>query len=145
MFKLPGGQTAVREGKVGDVLYSDAVMHLPTNIGQTDAHGLLIELKGGAAKVSSAEGQAALNQYLTAVTFVQGRAGTGDEVKRELRSLTAPTRAEAGSITYDLYQPADQPDRFMRLEVWRDAQALEDTRVRASSRRRSSGGRMRGG
>jgi quinol monooxygenase YgiN/quercetin dioxygenase-like cupin family protein len=146
MFKLPGGKTAVREAKAGEVLYSDAVMHSPTNIGETDAHGLLIELKGSVAKTSSADGQGALNQYLTAVTFVQGRPGTGDAVKRELLSLTAPTRAEPGSIAYDLYQSADQPDRFMRLEVWRDAQALEDhkgtSHLKASFERRKNAGWM---
>jgi beta-alanine degradation protein BauB len=146
MFKLPGGGTAVREANAGDVLYSDAVMHSPTNIGDTDAHGLLVELKGSAAKASSSEGQAALNQYLTAVTFVQGRPGTGHKVKRELLSLTAPTRAESGSVTYDLYQSADRPDRFMRLEVWRDAQALEDHKgtphLKASFERRKNAGWM---
>jgi beta-alanine degradation protein BauB len=45
MFKLPGGRTAIREAKAGEVLYSDAVMHSPTNIGDTDAHGILVELK----------------------------------------------------------------------------------------------------
>jgi quinol monooxygenase YgiN len=144
MFKLPDGKTAVREAKAGDVLYSDAVMHSPTNIGETDAHGLLIELKGAAAKSAAADARSALNQYLTAVTFVQGRPGTGDAVKRELLSLTAPTRAEPGSITYDLYQSADQPDRFMRLEVWRDAQALEEHKatphLKASFERRKNSG-----
>jgi quinol monooxygenase YgiN/quercetin dioxygenase-like cupin family protein len=146
MFKLPGGKTAVREAKAGDVLYSDAVMHSPTNIGETDAHGILIELKGSGAKAASAEGQAALNEVLTAVTFVQGQPGKGDEVKRELLSLTAPTRAEPGSITYDLYESADKPDRFMRLEVWRDAQALEDHKntphLKASFERRKNAGWM---
>jgi quinol monooxygenase YgiN len=146
MFKLPGGKTAVRKAKAGVVLYSDAVMHSPTNIGETDAHGILIELKGAAAE-ASADGQAAaLSRVLTAVTFVQGQPGKGDEVKRELLSLTAPTRAEPGAIAYDLYQSADRPDRFMRLEVWRDAQALEDHKntphLRASFERRKNAGWM---
>jgi quinol monooxygenase YgiN len=146
MFRLPGGRSAVREAKAGDVLYSDAVMHAPTNIGDTDAHGILIELKGTAAAAASAEGRAAPTGVLTAVTFVQGRPGKGGEVKRELLSLTAPTRAEPGAITYNLYQSADRPDRFMRLEVWRDAQALEDHKrtphLRASFERRKNAGWM---
>jgi len=145
-FKLPGGRTAVREAKAGDVLYSDAVMHSPTNIGTTDAHGILVELKGIGAKASAEQGQAALNDFLTAVTFVEGQPGKDDEVKRELLSLTAPTRAEPGAIAYDLYQSVDQPGRFMRLEVWRDAQALEDHKatphLRASFERRKSAGWM---
>jgi quinol monooxygenase YgiN len=144
MFRLPGGKTAVREAKAGDVLYSDAVMHSPTNIGETDAHGLLIELKGAGGRATG--GQAELNRYLTAVTFIQGRPGTGDQVKRELLSLTAPTRAEPGSVTYDLYQSADQPDRYMRFEVWRDAEALEAHKatphLKASFERRKDAGWM---
>jgi len=146
MFKLPDGKTAVREAKAGDVLYSDAVMHSPTNIGETDAHGLLIELKGTGSDAGSALGPAELNRFLTAVTFVQGRPGTGDEVKRELLSLTTPTRAEPGAVRYDLYQSADQPDRFMRLEVWRDAEALEAHKatphLKASFERRKDAGWM---
>jgi quinol monooxygenase YgiN/quercetin dioxygenase-like cupin family protein len=135
-FTLPGGRTAMRQAKAGDVLYSEAVTHSPTNVGDTDAHGILVELKGGTAS-SAAE-------VLTAVTFVQGRPGADAEVKRELLSLTAPTRAEAGAIAYDLYQSADTPGRFMRLEVWRDAQALEDHKatphLKASFERRKDAG-----
>ena len=127
MFKLPGGRTAVREAKAGDVLYSDAVMHSPTNIGETDAHGILVELKGETAEA--------------------GLTGAADAaVKRELLSLTAPTRAEPGAIAYDLYESADTPGRFMRLEVWRNAQALEDHKatphLRASFERRKDAGWM---
>ena len=44
-FTLPDGQVRIRETTMGDVLYSDAVMHSPVNIGSTDAHGILVELK----------------------------------------------------------------------------------------------------
>jgi quinol monooxygenase YgiN len=83
------------------------------------------ELKTPAARQAVRGGDAKLADVLTAVTFIQGREGKGSEVKRELLSLTAPTRAEPGSITYDLYQSVDRPDRFMRIEVWRDSEALE--------------------
>jgi quinol monooxygenase YgiN len=67
-------------------------------------------------------------------------------VKRELLSLTAPTRAEPGAITYDLYQSVDRPDRFMRIEVWRDAEALEvhkaTPHLKASFERRKNEGWM---
>jgi quinol monooxygenase YgiN len=46
-------------------------------------------------------------------------------MKRELLSLTAPTRAEPGSIQYDLYQSTVRKNEFMRFEVWRDPEALE--------------------
>jgi quercetin dioxygenase-like cupin family protein len=44
-FTLPGGSKALREMKAGDVLFSPPVTHSPKNIGESDAHGILIELK----------------------------------------------------------------------------------------------------
>ncbi len=136
-FKLPGGGTAVREAKAGDVLFSEAVTHSPTNIGETDAHGILIELKTSPAAASGASprngGSGAgaapdagdLDKALTAVTFIRGKPGHEAEVKQELLSLTPATRAEPGNLAYDLYQSVDQPGEFMRLEIWRNPQALE--------------------
>jgi quinol monooxygenase YgiN/quercetin dioxygenase-like cupin family protein len=115
-FRFPDGRTGVREVRAGEVLYSEAVTHAPTNIGSTDAHGILIELKSPAATEED---------VLTAVTFIQGREGAGEAVRRELLSLSAPTRAEPGNLRYDLYRSVDRADRFMRLEVWRDEAALE--------------------
>jgi quinol monooxygenase YgiN/quercetin dioxygenase-like cupin family protein len=146
MFKLPGGRTAVREAHAGDVLFGEAVMHSPTNIGDTDAHGILVEVKGQTARPAAADGSAALGNVLTAVTFIEGRPGAGEDVKRELLSLTTPTRAEAGAIAYDLYQSVDRPGRFMRIEVWRDAAALAAHKLtlhlKASFERRKNAGWM---
>jgi beta-alanine degradation protein BauB len=143
-FRFPDGRTGTREVKAGEVLFSEAVTHSPVNIGDTDAHGILIELKSSAARQASRSGETGLGDLLTAVTFIQGREGKGAEVKRELLSLTAPTRAEAGNLRYDLYQSVDRPDRFMRLEVWRDAQALETHKatphLKASFERRKNEG-----
>ena len=145
-FRFPDGRTGTRETKAGEVLYSDAVTHSPLNIGETDAHGILIELKTPAARRAARGDAGAIADALTAVTFIQGRVGTGSEVKEELLSLTTPTRAEPGNITYDLYQSVDLPDRFMRLEVWRDAEALELHKVtphlKASFERRKDAGWM---
>lgn len=120
MFKFPDGRTSIRETKAGDVLFSEAVTHSPTNIGDTDAHGLLIELKDGSKSVNmDAE------DLLTAVTFINGLAGKEDELKNELLKTTAPTRGEAGNLRYDLYQSTKDPSKFMRYEVWRSPDALE--------------------
>lgn len=136
-FRLPDGRTAIREARAGDVLYSDAVTHSPTNIGSTDAHGILVELKSPAAADAMA-------QALTAVTFIRGKPGAEEEVKRELLSLSAPTRAEPGNLRYDLYRSVDEPGQFMRLEVWRSAAALElhkgSPYLRASFERRKDQG-----
>ena len=112
-FTLADGSSRVRETKAGDVLFSEAVMHSPLNIGETDAHGLLVEMKDLAAG------------KLTALTFIHGRAGQGEELKRALLELTAPTRAEPGAIAYDLYQSADRENEFVRYEVWQDGMALD--------------------
>ncbi len=145
-FRFPDGRTGMREVKAGEVLFSETVTHSPANVGETDAHGILIELKTPAARQALRGADAELPDLLTAVTFIQGRQGQGSQVKRELLSLTAPTRAEPGNITYDLYQSVDRPDRFMRLEVWRDAQALElhkaTPHLKASFERRKDEGWM---
>jgi hypothetical protein len=45
-FTLPDGKTALRDAHLGDVGdSSSAVTHASENIGATDAHGILIELK----------------------------------------------------------------------------------------------------
>jgi len=147
-FTFPDGHSAVRVAQAGDVLYSEAVTHASENIGEADAHGILVELK------TAAERQAAIPamtprgraEVLTAVTFIQGKPEKEADVRRELLSLTMPTRAEAGNLGYDLYQSADRPGEFMRLEVWRNAEALElhkaSPYLKASFERRKDEGWM---
>jgi quinol monooxygenase YgiN/quercetin dioxygenase-like cupin family protein len=121
MFKFPDGRTAIRETKKGDVLFSEAVTHSPTNIGDTDAHGILIELKSGGKAAQNMDAE----DLLTAVTFINGLAGKEDELKNELLKTTAPTRGEAGNLRYDLYQSTVEPNKFMRYEIWRSPLDLE--------------------
>jgi len=44
-FTLPDGKTIDREAKAGEVLFVEAETHAYENVGSTEAHGLLIELK----------------------------------------------------------------------------------------------------
>ncbi|MCI0602912.1 antibiotic biosynthesis monooxygenase [bacterium] len=138
-FTFPDGRTAIREAKAGDVLYSDAVTHSPLNIGETDAHGLLIEMK-----TVEAAGALSPDQLLTAVTFIQGMEGKDEELKSELLALEAPTRSEPGNITYDLYQSTVKKNEFMRFEVWRNPEALEEHKktphLKASFKKRQEQG-----
>lgn len=122
-FTFPDGRTGIREAKAGDVLFSEAVTHATENIGGTNAHGILVELKTASSERAGRESLP--GDALTAVTFIRGPEGKEAEVKRELLSLTAPTRAEPGALRYDLYQSVARPSDFMRFEVWRDADALE--------------------
>ena len=72
-FTFPDGRTAIRKAAAGDVLFSEAVTHATENIGGTDAHGILIELKTEEA-----------------VTFIRGPVDKESEIRGELMSLTAP-------------------------------------------------------
>ena len=121
-FTLPDGSTRLREAKAGEVLFSDAVTHASENIGDTDAHGILVELKC-VAKGSSAGAEN--NDWLTAITFINGISGQEEALERHLLDLAGPTRAEAGNLQYDLFRSTDQANRFVRIEQWRDLAALE--------------------
>lgn len=140
-FTFPDGTTKMREAKAGDVFYGDALVHASENIGDTDAHGLLVEMKKGAA--AGAMNEAGL---LTAVTFIRGPEGSEQDLMTELVSTTAPTRAEAGNIRYDLYQSPTQKNYFMRFEIWRSAADLESHKLtphlEASFERRKNKGWM---
>jgi quinol monooxygenase YgiN/quercetin dioxygenase-like cupin family protein len=153
-FTFPDGTTRIRETNSGDVLFSEAVTHASENIGDTDAHGLLVELKAppagpaggrplGAAGASEPMAGSMPAEHLTAVTFIKGIEGKEEELKQELLALEAPTRAEPGCIAYDLYQSPDKK-QFMRFEVWRDAAALEAHKqtphLKASFERRKAQG-----
>jgi gluconolactonase len=115
-FAYPDGTSEVREAKAGDVYSGEALTHASENIGDSDAHGLLIEFKTEAPSAA---------EFLTAVTFIRGKPGTEDEMKNELFSIEAPTRAEPGNVAYDLYQSPENANEFMRFEIWRTPEDLE--------------------
>lgn len=141
-FTLPDGSTRIRETKDGDVLFSEPVTHASENIGDTDAHGILVELKTPPTKET--ELMTTDDKWLTAVTYIHGIEGKEEELKKELLSLEAPTRAEPGNITYDLYQSPAKKNEFMRFEVWRNPEALEEHKttphLKASFERRKQQG-----
>lgn len=112
-FTLPDGSTRERVGHPGEVSYSTATMHSPVNVGDTDAHGILVELKRPP------------QDAVTAFTRIHGLPGKEADLEQHLLSLAAPTRAEPGALTYDLYQSTDQPYEFLRHEVWSSLEALE--------------------
>lgn len=120
-FMLADGKTVVRETKVGDVLYSGApVLHASENIGDTDAHGLIVEMKNASPAITNDLAM------LTAVTFIEGKPEEAAELKDALLAITAPTRAEPANLQYDLYQSPERTNQFMRFEVWKGDQGLED-------------------
>lgn len=140
-FSFPDGTTRIREAKAGDVFFGEAVVHSPENIGDTAARGILIEMKTP-AKGDSMASMAGAADLLTAVTFIRGPEGGEADLLRELLSTTAPTRAESGNLRYDLYQSTNNVNHFMRFEIWRSPQALEDHKqtphLKASFERRKN-------
>ena len=139
-FTFPDGSTRIREAKAGEVFYGDALTHASENIGDTDAHGVLIEMKSAARSLPSE------TDLLTAITFIRGPEGSEQDLLTELLLTTAPTRAESGNVRYDLYQSPTDKNLFMRFEVWRNPQALEHHKLtphlKASFERRKNKGWM---
>ena len=142
-FTFPDGTTKIREAKAGDVLFGEEVTHSPVNIGETDARGILVEMKTH-PQGKETTGAAGDPELLTALTFVHGPASSESQLKQELLTTTAPTRAEAGNLKYDLYQSPDDKGSFLRFEVWRNAAALEEHKqtppLKASFERRKAKG-----
>jgi quinol monooxygenase YgiN len=139
-FTFPDGTTRIREAKAGDVFFGEALVHASENIGDTDAHGILVEMK----IASKASSQLATSEadLLTAVTFIRGPEGADEDLMRELLSTTESTRAEPGNIRYDLYQSTTNKNQFMRFEIWRNPRALEEHKqtphLKASFERRKN-------
>jgi quinol monooxygenase YgiN len=106
------------------------------------AGATVLALLVGQSSISA--GPAAGDQRITAVTLIHGIPGKEEELKAHLLSLAAPTRAEPGCITYDLYQSPDQRHEFMRFEVWASPDALEAHKqmphIRASFQKRQHEG-----
>ena len=132
-FTLPDGETRIRAARAGEVAYSEATAHASENIGEADAHGILVELKAAAPKRSGVTGPErartnpapASGRPVTAFTLIHGVPGHEAELKEHLRSLAGPTRAEAGCLAYDLYQSPDRPYEFLRFEMWASQEALD--------------------
>jgi quinol monooxygenase YgiN/quercetin dioxygenase-like cupin family protein len=142
-FTFPDGTMRIREAKAGEVFFGEALVHASENIGDTDAHGLLVEMKTppkGTMPLSAED------QLLTAITFIRGPEGSDADLMSELLSTTAPTRAEPGNLAYDLFQSPTNKNLFMRFEIWRNPEALEAHKqtphLKASFERRKNKGWM---
>jgi quinol monooxygenase YgiN len=56
---------------------------------------------------------------LHVVAVLPAKAGSEATVRDALTALVAPTREEAGCISYDLYESAATPGTFFMVEIWR--------------------------
>jgi quinol monooxygenase YgiN len=64
-------------------------------------------------------------KQVTVVARIHTQAGKEQEMKKVLLSFIAPTRQEAGCISYDLHTNAEEPATFLFLENWASKAALE--------------------
>jgi len=66
-----------------------------------------------------------MSELLIVVGLV-AKAGTEDDLRRDLSSLVEPSRKEEGNIRYDLFEDQDTPGHFVFVEQW----ASVETRTR---------------
>ena len=57
---------------------------------------------------------------------LKAKEGMADKVRQEGLSLVAPTRSEAGCISYDFHQDNEDKSSFMFYENWTSRKALDD-------------------
>lgn len=65
-------------------------------------------------------------EQITLIAKVKAKQGLEDTLKSELLSLLEPTGKEAGCITYNLHQSAEDKSVFMFYENWTSQQALDE-------------------
>ena len=70
----------IRKAKAGDLFYGDALVHASENIGDTDANGLLIEMKASARSFPSEA------DLLTAITFIRGPEGSEQDLMTAMKN-----------------------------------------------------------
>jgi quinol monooxygenase YgiN len=65
------------------------------------------------------------DEPVTVVVRIRAKAGSEDQVRRELLALLAPTRAEPGCLGFDLHEMPDEPTLFLFHETWASDAALD--------------------
>ena len=62
---------------------------------------------------------------ITVVAVFQAKPGKENELRAALIGLLAPTRKEAGCISYDLHSSPEDPAKFLYYENWTGKAALD--------------------
>ena len=62
---------------------------------------------------------------LSVVAVITAKTGSEDVVRAALTDLVAPTRAEEGCRSYDLYESASVESTFVTIESWREQADLD--------------------
>lgn len=66
-----------------------------------------------------------MSQSIPGVAIFVAKPGAEAEVEAALKTLVAPSRAEAGAIHYTLHKDRDNPRRFVFTEAWQDQSAFD--------------------
>jgi quinol monooxygenase YgiN len=62
---------------------------------------------------------------LHVVAVLPAKPGSEDTVRNALAALVAPTRAESGCVSYELYESAASPGTFFTVETWKAQSELD--------------------
>ena len=66
------------------------------------------------------------DKKITVLAKIKAKDGLAETVKQQALALVAPTRSEAGCISYDLHQSTEDENLFMFYENWTSKQALDE-------------------
>ena len=66
-----------------------------------------------------------MEHALTAMGIARAKPGLEQELGRRMAALIAPTLAEPGCISYELFQSSEDPALWMLLEQWRSPADLD--------------------
>lgn len=64
-------------------------------------------------------------QTVRVVARIVAQPGRAEAMEAVLMGLIAPTRSERGCISYQLMQDTDDPARFVFVEEWASAEAID--------------------
>ena len=67
-----------------------------------------------------------MSEPVTVVARFRAKAGQESRLRQELQRLLAPTRAEAGCMSYDLHESTSDPALFLFYENWASQEALDE-------------------
>lgn len=66
-----------------------------------------------------------MSENIHLVATLVAKPGQEAALQATLTGILADVRSEAGCLRYDLHRDRDDPARFVMLEAWADAKALE--------------------
>jgi quinol monooxygenase YgiN len=66
-----------------------------------------------------------MSELLTVIARMRAKAGQEAALRKELKGLVAPSRAEANCVQYDLHESNAEPGLFLFYETWKSEADLD--------------------